>query len=65
MDRVIPFIGPVFGDGGLSEVVIYSLFVEVRLFIGSEIERPAFIRESGVGVWCVVCGVWLLIRWSV
>ena len=51
---MVPFIGPVFGDGGLSEVVVYSLFVESCLFVGSEVEGPTFVGESWVGVWCVV-----------
>ena len=54
MDRVIPLIGPVFGNGGLGEVVIYALFVEACLFVGSKVEGPTFVGESGVGVWCVI-----------
>ena len=41
---------PVFNDGGLGEVVIDSLFVELILFVGSEVYGPSFIRESWVGV---------------
>ena len=54
MDRVVPLVGPVFGDGGLGEVVIYALFVEVCLFVGSKVEGPTFVRELGVGVECVI-----------
>ena len=35
IDRMAPLLGPVFGDSGLCDVVVYSLFVEACLFVGS------------------------------
>ena len=35
VNRIVPFLRPVFGDGGLCNVVVYSLFVEAGLFVGS------------------------------
>ena len=35
VDRIVPLLRPVFGDGGLYNVVVYSLFVEPGLFVGS------------------------------
>ena len=31
---IVPLLGPVFGDGGLGDVVVDLLFVEASLFVG-------------------------------
>ena len=33
----------------MGEVVINSLFVKFGLFIGTKVQRPTFIGESGIG----------------
>ena len=33
----------------LGEVVVNSLFVKFGLFIGTKVQRPTFVGESGIG----------------
>ena len=35
--RIVPFLGPVFGDGGLHNEIVNPSFVESGLFVRSEV----------------------------
>ena len=35
---VLPFVGPVVNDGWLHQEVIYSLLMELGLFVGTQVE---------------------------
>ena len=47
---IVPFLGPVFGNGWLRDEIVNASFVKLGLFVEAKIQGPAFVRESWVGV---------------